>query len=642
MCGFAGYLDLKKTETTDQIKKNLEKMSSKIIHRGPDDSGIWIDKENGVYFCHRRLSVIDVLQRSRQPMFSKNYVILYNGEIYNHLEVRKKIDNFDWKTTSDTETIIAAFEAWGVEKSIKEFNGMFAIAVFNKLSKELTLIRDINGEKPLYYGWINDIFFFGSDLDSFLEHNQFKKEINNESFSFFLKYSFIPLDKCIYKNIFKLEKSSILSLKIGQKKFITKKYFNIEDIKKTQDTNYLLTFSDSKKYLELLLENSVRSQMLSDVPIGCFLSSGIDSSLIAALMQKNSKSKINTFSIGFHDSKFDEARDAKKIAKYLGTEHHELYIDINDVIRTVESLDSIYTEPFADSSQIPTSILSCFARKRITVALTGDGADELFGGYNRYIISLNLLKLINKFPQNLRNILEKIFFISPNYMSLKILEILNIFLHYQTSQYDIQDRLKKIHSFFRSKSIYDLYDNFISTFHNYNEVLKKNFNVDIFEEKKIKMDSEFASEFMTRDQNIYLTDDILCKVDRAAMYSSLETRLPFLDSKIIEFSKKIPLKFKIKNSTTKYILRKILSNYLPKDFLNKKKKGFSIPLNSWLKGPLNIWANDLINSKKMKESQLFDYNKVKKIFEDNINGKNNSSSAIWNILIFQQWFEKRF
>jgi len=312
--------------------------------------------------------------------------------------------------------------------------------------------------------------------------------------------------------------------------------------------------------------------MLSDVPIGCFLSSGIDSSLIAALMQKNSKSKINTFSIGFHDSKFDEARDAKKIAKYLGTEHHELYIDINDVIRTVESLDSIYTEPFADSSQIPTSILSCFARKRITVALTGDGADELFGGYNRYIISLNLLKLINKFPQNLRNILEKIFFISPNYMSLKILEILNIFLHYQTSQYDIQDRLKKIHSFFRSKSIYDLYDNFISTFHNYNEVLKKNFNVDIFEEKKIKMDSEFASEFMTRDQNIYLTDDILCKVDRAAMYSSLETRLPFLDSKIIEFSKKIPLKFKIKNSTTKYILRKILSNYLPKDFLNKKKR----------------------------------------------------------------------
>jgi asparagine synthase (glutamine-hydrolysing) len=642
MCGFAGYIDLKKNETIEHAEINLRRMSSKIIRRGPDDSGIWIDNKNGIYFCHRRLSILDILQRSKQPMFSKNFVIIYNGEIYNHLEIRKEIINFQWKTTSDTETILAAFESWGIEESIKKFNGMFSIAVFNKTTKELTLIRDKNGEKPLYYGWVNDFFFIGSDLDCFLEHNQFKKEISEEAFSYFLKYSFIPLNFSIYKNIFKLEKSCMLTLKIGKKDFSIKKYWNIETLINSQNTNYSTSFDDSKNYLEKLLENSVKSQMLSDVPIGCFLSSGIDSSLIAALMQKNSNKKINSFTIGFKNDEFDEAKDAKIIAKHLGTEHHELYIDSNDIINTVNNLDNIYTEPFADSSQIPTSILSAFAKKKITVALSGDGADELFGGYNRYIVPLNLFNLINKLPSNFRNLIENLVFKNPNFITLQLINILNFVISNRTSHYNILDRMKKIHSYFRSKTTHDLYNNFFSTYENYNEIIKKKLYVNIFESNITKKNFNIANEFMARDQKIYLTDDILCKLDRAAMYSSLETRLPYLNSEIIEYSWKIPLKFKISNNITKYILREILSNYLPRHLLNKKKKGFSVPLNNWIKGPLKTWSHDLINSKKMKESYLFDYSRVKKIFDDYNTGKNNYSSNIWNILIFQQWYEKRF
>ena len=642
MCGFAGYIDLKKIETIENAEVNLRKMSSKIFRRGPDDSGVWIDNINGIYFCHRRLSVIDVLQRSKQPMFSKNYVILYNGEIYNHLEIRKEINNFEWKTSSDTETILAAFEAWGIEHSIKKFNGMFAIAVFNKQTKELTLIRDKNGEKPLYYGWVNDFFFIGSDLDCFLEHNQFKKEINEEAFSYFLKYSFIPLNLSIYKNIFKLEKSTMLSLKIGNKNFSIKKYWDIENLINSENINYSTSFDDSKNYLEKLLENSVKSQMLSDVPIGCFLSSGIDSSLIAALMQKNSNKKINTFTIGFKDDEFDEAKDAKVIAKHLGTEHHELYVDSNDIINTVNNLDSIYTEPFADSSQIPTSIISSFAKKKITVALSGDGADELFGGYNRYIVPLKLFNLINKLPLNFRNLIENSFFKNPSYIALQLINILNIAISNRSSQYNILDRLKKIHSLFKSKSTHDLYDNFLSTYENYNQIVKKSYYVNIFENNITKKNFNATTEFMARDQKIYLTDDILCKLDRAAMYSSLETRLPYLNSEIVKYSWQIPLKYKIKNNITKYILREILSNYLPRNLLNKKKKGFSVPLNNWIKGPLKTWAHDLINSKKMKESEIFDYYKVKNVFDDYNKGKNNQTSGIWNILVFQQWYERRF
>lgn len=642
MCGFAGYIDLKKIETIENAEVNLRRMSAKIIRRGPDDSGVWIDHTNGIYFCHRRLSVIDVLQRSKQPMFSKNFVILYNGEIYNHLEIRKDITNFEWKTSGDTETILAAFETWGIEESIKKFNGMFAIAVFNKATKELILIRDKNGEKPLYYGWVNDFFFIGSDLDCFLEHNQFKKEINKEAFSYFLKYSFIPLNFSIYKNIFKLEKSSMLSLKIGKKDFLIKKYWDIENFINSSNVDYSYSFNDSKNYLEKLLQNSVNSQMLSDVPIGCFLSSGIDSALVAALMQKNSNKKVSTFTIGFKDDQFDEAKDAKIIAKHLGTEHHELYVDSNDIVKTVNNIDTIYTEPFADSSQIPTSILSVFAKERITVALSGDGADELFGGYNRYIVPLNLFNLINKLPSNFKNLIENLFFKNPNFISLQLINILNFVISNRTSQYNILDRFQKIHSFFKSKSTHELYNNFVSTYKNYNGVVKNFYNVNIFEENIIKKNLETISEFMARDQKIYLTDDILCKLDRAAMYSSLETRLPYLSSEIVEYSWKIPLKFKIRNNVSKYILREILSNYIPRNMLNKKKKGFSVPLASWIKGPLRTWAHDLINSKKMKQSELFDYYEVKKIFEEYNKGKNNFSSGIWNILIFQQWYEKRF
>jgi asparagine synthase (glutamine-hydrolysing) len=644
MCGIAGFWKIKEINK-EFLTDTVTKMSEALNYRGPDDSGIYVDDKNGIALGHRRLSILDLSPKGHQPMesFSGRYVIVYNGEVYNFLELKTELGNnsgVKFKSDSDTEVILAGMEVWGIENTIKKMNGMFAFALWDKKEKKLCIARDRAGIKPVYFGVQNDILFFASELKALRVNDFFKKEIDADALASFFRFNYIPAPYSIYKNIKKLKPAHYAVIDSSLN-------VNIHcywDIKKITEEGAIYDYKLSEKEaisdLETLLLDSVKKMMVADVPLGAFLSGGIDSTTVTALMQKQSSVPVKTFTIGFDDNDYNEAKYAKDIANYLGTEHMELYVTPKEAQNVIPKLPDIYDEPFSDSSQIPTFLVSQLTKKYVTVSLSGDGGDELFGGYTRYFMANNIRKRISVLPHFSRIMLAKIItLLSPEAWNIFLKKIEHIFpAKYRQTLYG--DKLYKLANILNSKNPDEIYKGLVSHFNaQENLVLGSKEPLTVLDDKSVEF-VDFNDRMMFYDLITYLPDDILTKVDRASMSVSLEARVPLLDHRVVEFSKTIPLSFKIRDGKGKWILRQVLNNYVPKKMLDRPKMGFGIPIGDWLRGPLKDWADDLLNENKIKNDGLLNYKPIKELWSEHLNGKRNWQYHLWDVLMFQAWKER--
>jgi len=650
MCGITGFYSHSKLS----LKNDIIKMNSVISHRGPDTTGVWENKNFGIFMGHQRLSILDLSIAGQQPMKSKSerYILTYNGEIYNHLEIRKEIEeknfNIIWKGNSDTETLIEAIDLWGIEKTLKKIVGMFAFGLWDQKENCLTLVRDRMGEKPLYFGWqgknSNKAFIFASELKALKVHSNFEKEISRDALALQLQFNCIPAPYSIYKNIYKLLPGHYLQLKKTdlEKNLLpkSKSYWSLKEtailgLKNLKPINIQII----KDELEVILKNTIKQQMISDVPLGTFLSGGVDSSLVAALMQSQSSQPIKTFTVGFNEEIYNEAQDAKKVANFLGTDHTEIYISEKQALDVVPKLPKIYDEPFSDSSQIPTYLVSELAKQKVTVSLTGDGGDEIFCGYNRYVMSKKWWNKICLIPLPLRIFLaDRIIAFNPdnwNYLS-------KIFMSSKNKN-NLSHLMYKFSKVLRCKTLDGVYIKLVSHIDNPTKFVLDSNNVDTRLSNYSFELNQFDDQqkMMIFDGLTYLPDDILVKVDRASMASSLETRAPFLDHRVIEFSWQIDQSLKLRNGQGKWILRQILNKYLPKNLIERPKKGFGVPLDSWLRGSLRDWAENLLDQKKLQEQGYFNSKLIRDKWTEHLSNKRDWQHDLWNILMFQAWMDQK-
>ncbi|MFL1994903.1 asparagine synthase (glutamine-hydrolyzing) [Lysinibacillus irui] len=638
MCGVFGFINCNFNCNIDLNREILNKMSDVLEHRGPDSFAFWTNLDGSVNLGHRRLAIIDLSEQGKQPMqsFSNRYVMIFNGEIYNYKDIKREIleeHNIKFKGHSDTEVILAAIEIWGIKKTLEKMVGMFAIVLYDQKDKLIHLIRDRLGEKPLYYGWCKNQFIFASELKAFKQHPDFNGEVDNNVLGLYLKYNYIPAPYSIYKNIFKVNPGNIITLNIQSKEINDEKYW------KAEKTNHFIYDNEKNviNELERLIKTSVERQMISsDVPIGAFLSGGVDSSTITAIMQGLSSKPVNTFSIGFHENGYDEAKYAQKVAQYLNTNHTELYLTSKESINIIPELPKNYDEPFADSSQIPTYLVSKLAKQHVTVSLSGDGGDELFGGYERYKVLNNLSTKLQKTPQFIKHCtvstikkLEQSKFASP---------LMRKFPKRSDQLFRVADMLKTT----EEPMLYDL---FVSSYKDPSLIMK--YHAENPKYEKFNLYNQFYQEngylewMMYSDLHMYLPDDILVKIDRAGMANSLESRVPLLDHNIVEFALNLPLHFKIRDNTQKWILKQVMYRYLPKDLMDRPKKGFGIPLDAWLRGPLKEWSEELLSERKLAEQGYFNPKLVQEKWSQHKNGERNWQTQLWSILMFQAWLEQQ-
>ncbi len=664
MCGIAGFFDFR-TEYPEQI---LRSMTDAIIHRGPDDEGHWLDKEAGVALGHRRLSILDLSPAGHQPMvsFSGRYVIVFNGEIYNHQDLRTKLDSLsaspftphasrtlppnpspltphvNWKGHSDTETLLAGIEAWGIEATLKQAIGMFAFALWDRQERVLALARDRMGEKPLYYGWQGSTFLFGSELKALKMHPSFRGEIDRNALALYLRHNYIPAPYSVYQGIRKLRPGTILTLNMASQVPGSMPdpsvYWSLNQVLSGGTTN-AFTGSDHEavEELEKLLRSSVRQQMEADVPLGAFLSGGVDSSVVVALMQAQSSRPVRTFTIGFNEKKYNEAEHAKAVAKHLGTKHTELYVTPQDALEVIPCLPALYDEPFSDSSQIPTFLVSQMTRQHVTVSLSGDAGDELFGGYGRYFLAQSIWNKISRIPKRIRPVVSSAMKSVPPAGWDAIAACFPASLRLEA----FGDRMHKLAEMVTYDTPTALYRQMLSHWKQPTDVVLG------ATEPATVMNStplwpcrpDFYSQMMYLDSMSYLPDDILVKVDRAAMGVSLETRVPLLDHRIVEFAWRLPLRMKIRNGQGKWLLRQVLYRYVPKELIERPKTGFGVPIESWLRGPLRDWAENLLDEKRMKGEGFFRPEPIRLKWDEHITGKRNWSYYLWDVLMFQAWLE---
>lgn len=620
MCGIVGFCNFAGDKIT-----NLERMKRKMVHRGPDAEGSYFSEDGNVVFGHRRLSIFDLSENGSQPMVSHSgrFVISYNGEIYNYKEIavkllaEKKVQSF--KGTSDTEVLLEAFEAYGVEKAIGMCKGMFAIALYDKNERTIYLLRDRVGEKPLYYGMVNQSFVFASDVGCISVLDGFSNPINKEVLDLYFLHGYIPAPYSIYENIWKLEPGTILKISEPFDSWEICAYWSMKEIaRKGQQNSFKGSSKEAADELERLLKNSVSQQMAADVPVGAFLSAGIDSSTIVALMQSVHQGKVKSFTIGMEDEKYNEAVYAKEIAHLLGTEHTELYISDKDALGVIPQLAEMFGEPFADSSQIPTYLVSKMTREHVTVSLSGDGGDELFCGYRSYQSVDRIWSKMKKIPYFVRKPVSNVILNSP----LRKREIYEIKGKYfgvkgPSGLYELMPKAEQ-----------PLADQ-ISLHHG-----KCPYPYSEYEEGFLE---ETNHNIMLMDMLMYHPDDILVKVDRTAMANSLETRVPMLDKDVVEFAWTLPIELKCKDGTGKQVLREVLYRYVPREMMDRPKKGFSVPVRKWLGKPeLRLWAEGLLAPELLKKQGLLNSEVVWKIWED-FTVRKIWRPQVWYILMFQQW-----
>ena len=647
MCGITGFVNFEGLKNPEHIIKD---MTDVISHRGPDNFGIYLDKKFDIALGHRRLSILDLSDDGGQPMISSNsrYIIVFNGEIYNYLEIKKKLNNkniaINWKGKSDTEVLLESISFFGLSETLQMIRGMYAFALFDIFKKKLILVRDRMGEKPIYYGFSNNSFLFSSELKSFYKFPKFEKKISRDSLHLFFKYCYIPNSYCIYDNVFKLEASTILEIDVSLKQInkgniIKKTYWEPKLQKKYKE----FSKEDYLVEIENKLSNSVNQQMRSDVSLGSFLSGGIDSSLISYLMQENSSKKINTFNVKFEESKFDESEFARKVADTIGSNHHEINVDYKMALETIPNLGQIYDEPFADSSQIPTFLISKEIKKSVTVALSGDGGDELFGGYNRYTSVENVNKFLKFFPYNSKNLISNLIrLVSENNWDIinkYILSKISNKYSYTNFGHKIYRLAERINS---CSSKIEIYKSFLSENNSDNMIVKDSINIDIVQqiiENNNINDDDFKNFMMNIDTKMYLPDDILVKVDRASMANSLESRAPFLDADLVELSFNIPSNLKIIKNDKKILLKSILEKYFEKDLFNRPKAGFAIPLAEWLRGPLKSLLYDSINNLKKTNTDILNFELIEKKCKEHTSYQKNYDNFLWSVIIYNNWYE---
>ena len=647
MCGLAGFLGSSDSLNARDWSAELGRMGDAIRHRGPDDSGVWIDQGAGIGFVHRRLSIVDLSSSGHQPMVSKNgrYVIAYNGEIYNHQSLRLELEGavpsqINWRGHSDTETLLHAIELWGLQAALKKACGMFALALWDKKENELSLARDRLGEKPLYYGWQGNAFIFASELKALKEHPEFHADIDRVALEELIQYSAIPAPHSIYQGIQKLLPGAILSVSLRAREV---KIAHFWEARSVIANGQLHPFAGSPGVavdkLELLLSDAISDQMQADVPLGAFLSGGVDSSVVVAMMQSLSDRPISTFTIGFSEAGYNEAKHAKAVAAHIGTDHTEIYISPKEALDVIPSLPSLYCEPFADVSQIPTYLVSQLAREDVSVSLSGDGGDELFGGYNRYILGEKIWNKLSLLPVGMRKVLSKLITsVSPDNWNRVLVPIQNR-ISSSSVRSNLGDKLHKGAGVISANDTSELYQFLISGGQQNSEIVIGAKDIPSNVVPEFAMNENFVQQMMIEDMITYLPDDILVKVDRAAMGVSLETRVPLLDHRLVEFAWSLPLSYKIHNGIGKWPLKQVLYKYLPEELIERPKMGFGVPIDSWLRGPLREWAEDLLDETRLKNEGYFNPAPIRQKWSEHLSGSRNWQSQLWNVLMFQAWLE---
>lgn len=636
MCGFTGYLS---RSVLAECQTGLA-MASKLSHRGPDTADAWSDSSAGIVLAHRRLAILDLSDAGKQPMESVDgrYVIAFNGEIYNHKILRKQLEElslFDnWRGHSDTETLLAAIQAYGLKKALPLLNGMFAFALWDRSARKLYLARDRGGEKPLYYGRFGGSVLFGSELKAFRQFPGWSERVNNDVLSLYLRHGYVPDPYCIIDGFFKLPAGHWLELN-GLDFSDPLPYWSLKDTigsqRDARDTSVLVDELEGK------LLKAVGLRMESDVPLGAFLSGGLDSSTIVALMQAQSVRPVDTFTIGFNVPGYNEAENAKAIAKHLGTSHTELYVTANDALDVVPELPCIWDEPFADSSQVPTLLLSRLAKRHVTVALSGDAGDELFCGYNRYNQGYSLFRSIRGLPAGLRLSLAYILRCLPA-------AIIDAFVNYLPQRFRypaLGDRLNKLGAVIRYGDDSSFYRALVSLSHSPSSLLLESQEPEtlLSNSNAWPCFDDFRELMMYLDMMTYLPGDILTKVDRASMATSLEARVPFLDNDVIDFAWNLPLDVKQRDGESKWIIRKVLERYVPNELVDRPKMGFGVPIERWLKHELKDWAEELLSPSKLNSGGNFDVAEIRRLWCENKSGVGRHHNVLWAVLMFQAWRE---
>lgn len=650
MCGIAGSLTKNTPLDTSAVQANIRRMTAAINHRGPDQGDLWLDAEAGIALGHRRLSIVDISSAGRQPMDSAcaRYVIAFNGEVYNHTEIRAELNKLNaalkWRGHSDTEVMLAAITQWGLDAAVSRFVGMFAFALWDRKERALHLVRDRMGEKPLYYGWIGNVFLFGSELKALRAHPAWQGEVDRNALTLLLRHNYIPAPYSIYKGIHKLLPGTIITIRReGAALPPPKVYWSAQEVAETGTASPFRGNDDeARDHLESLLRHSVGLQMVADVPLGAFLSGGVDSSTIVALMQAQSTQPVKTFTIGFTEEAYDEAKHAKAVAHHLGTDHSELYVSPKDALDVIPKLPQIYDEPFSDSSQIPTFLVSQLARQHVTVSLSGDAGDELFGGYKRYFLAKEIWNKIGWLPKSIRTSVASGLTALPVDKWGWLFHQLRFFLPRKFQQRSHGDKLHKLAEILLASNSQEFYRGLISHWKSPASVVLDSTEpaTALSEGDHIHLPN-FLERMMYVDSVSYLPDDILVKVDRASMAVSLESRIPLLDHRIVEFAWQIPLAMKIRNGQGKWLLRQVLYKYVPQQLIERPKMGFGVPIDSWLRGPLREWAENLLDEGRLKKESFFNPEPIRTKWNEHLSGKRNWQYYLWDILMFQAWLDEQ-
>lgn len=646
MCGLTGFWQPQGIDVASSRALALA-MARTISSRGPDGEGAWVDGAAGIALAHRRLAVVDLSAAGAQPMVSAGgrYVIVFNGEIYNHLELRARLpDRPVWRGHSDTETLLACFEAWGPVVTLRSAIGMFALALWDRHERALWLGRDRLGEKPLYFGWQGEgerrTLLFGSELKALGAHPEFAADIDREALTAYMRFGYVPAPKSIHRGIGKLEPGTLRRFEADDRDGVVHRYWSAtQAMLQGFRSPLLLDDDEATDELERRLRTAVARQMVADVPLGAFLSGGIDSSTVVALMQAQSQRAVRTFSIGFDVEGYDEAAHAKAVARHLGTEHTELYVTPEQALDVVPRLPDMYDEPFADSSQIPTHLVAALARRDVTVALSGDGGDELFGGYNRYALTARLWRRLGALPRPLRFALAASIRGLPAPAWDRLFSGIDVMRGGRSGWSRPGEKMHKGAAVLTARSVDEVYRGMVSAWDRPETVvIGGRESASLLDQVLPELQALPPVErMMASDLLSYLPDDILAKVDRAAMAVSLETRVPLLDHEIVEFAWQLPLSLKLRDGQTKWALRQVLYRHVPRELLERPKMGFGVPIDHWLRGPLREWAETLLAPDSLRRDGLLDPEPIRRRWQEHLSGRGQHHPALWNVLMFQAW-----